>query len=127
MSIEAARCETLSAKALEDEAERASRLLAAMANPKRLLVLCNLLDSERSVGALAEIVGLSQGALSQHLQRLRSLDIVATRRDAQTIYYRLASPEAHAILQTLHALYCAPDAAARSAEPAAGQLAYIGQ
>jgi ArsR family transcriptional regulator, virulence genes transcriptional regulator len=91
---------------LKDKAEEASRLLAAMANAKRLLVLCNLLDGERSVGELAEIVGLSSAALSQHLGKMRALDLVRTRRDGQTIHYRLASPEVRAVLQTLYRLYC---------------------
>ncbi|MCA6106135.1 ArsR/SmtB family transcription factor [Bradyrhizobium cenepequi] len=95
---------------LEEKAEEASRLLAAMANAKRLMVLCNLLDGERSVGELAEIVGLSSAALSQHLGKMRALDLVTTRRDGQTIYYRLASREVREILQTLYRLYCAPAA-----------------
>ncbi|MDU6726018.1 MAG: metalloregulator ArsR/SmtB family transcription factor, partial [Bradyrhizobium sp.] len=85
---------------LEDKAEEAAGLLAAMANPKRLMVLCNLIDGERAVGDLAEQVGLRQAALSQHLGKMRALDLVATRRDGQTIYYRLASHEVREILQT---------------------------
>ena len=95
------------AMALEEKAEEASRLLTAMANAKRLMVLCNLLDGERSVGDLADIVGLSSAALSQHLGKMRALDLVTTRRDGQTIYYRLASLEVREVLQTLYRLYCA--------------------
>ena len=98
----------LSSEALQAKAEEASRLLAAMANAKRLLVLCNLLEGEKSVGQLTEIVGLSQGALSQHLAKMRAHDLVTTRRDAQTIYYRLSSEEVRAILETLYRLFCAP-------------------
>ncbi|WFU41996.1 metalloregulator ArsR/SmtB family transcription factor [Bradyrhizobium sp. CB82] len=95
------------AVALEEKAEEASRLLTAMANAKRLMVLCNLLDGERSVGDLADLVGLSSAALSQHLGKMRALDLVTTRRDGQTIYYRLASLEVREVLQTLYRLYCA--------------------
>ncbi|CCD93891.1 putative transcriptional regulatory protein, Ars family [Bradyrhizobium sp. ORS 375] len=95
------------AAGLEDKAEEAARLLSAMANPKRLMVLCNLIDGERAVGELAEQVGLRQAALSQHLAMMRALDLVATRRDGQTIYYRLASDEVREVLQTLYRLYCA--------------------
>ncbi|MGY3450201.1 ArsR/SmtB family transcription factor [Bradyrhizobium sp. USDA 4353] len=95
------------AEGLEDKAEEAARLLSAMANPKRLMVLCNLIDGERAVGELAEQVGLRQSALSQHLAMMRALDLVATRRDGQTIYYRLASGEVREVLQTLYRLYCA--------------------
>jgi ArsR family transcriptional regulator, virulence genes transcriptional regulator len=94
---------------LEEKAEEVSRLLAAMANAKRLMVLCNLLEGEKSVGELAEIVGLSSAALSQHLAKMRALDLVTTKRDGQTIYYQLASREIRQVLETLYRLYCAPD------------------
>lgn len=94
--------------ALETKAEEVSRVLDAMANPKRLLVLCALLDGEESVGALAEGVGLSSAALSQHLGKMRALGLVETRRDGQTIYYRLASAQVRVLLETLYRLYCAP-------------------
>lgn len=93
---------------LEKNAERASELLAAMANPRRLMVLCKLIDGEKSVTALAEAVGLSQSALSQHLAKLRERGLVKTRRDAQTIYYSVGSEEVRGILSTLYGLYCAP-------------------
>ncbi len=84
-------------------------VLASMANAKRLLVLCNLLEREMSVGPLAEQVGLSPSALSQHLGKMRALGLVTTRRDGQTIYYSLASQEVRAILATLYAQFCQPD------------------
>lgn len=91
---------------LEKNATRASDLLGSMSNPRRLMVLCKLVDGEKSVNALAESVGLSQSALSQHLAKLRQNGLVATRRDAQTIYYRLASDEVRTVLTTLYELYC---------------------
>lgn len=94
--------------ALEAKAEEASILLSAMANTKRLMVLCNLVEGEKSVGQLAQIVGLSPAALSQHLGKMRALRLVETRRDGQIINYRLASGEVREILQTLYRLYCAP-------------------
>ena len=93
---------------LERNAERACDLLGAMANSRRLMVLCKLVEGERSVNALADSIGLSQSALSQHLARLREKGLVATRRDAQTIYYRLASDEVQSVLMTLYGLYCTP-------------------
>ena len=92
--------------ALEGKADEAARLLAALGQTKRLMALCRLLDQEMSVGALAEAVGLGQSALSQHLARLRDLGIVATRRDGQTIYYRLESENARRIIEVLYQLYC---------------------
>lgn len=83
-------------------------MLRSIANESRLLVLCNLVEGEKSVGELQRIIGISQSALSQHLATLRAKRLVAVRREAQTIYYRLNGPEATAVLQTLHALYCGP-------------------
>lgn len=94
--------------ALDAKAEQASRLLTALANPKRLMVLCNLINGERSVGELAEIAGISQSALSQHLGKMRALELVETRREGQTIYYRLASPAAREVIETLYRVFCAP-------------------
>ncbi len=92
---------------MEGRAEEAARLLAALGQTKRLMALCRLKDQEMSVGALADAVGLGQSALSQHLARLRDLGIVATRRDAQTIYYRLASDDAKRLISLLYEIYCA--------------------
>lgn len=92
---------------MEQNVDRASSLLQAMSNPKRLLVLCILAEGERSVGQLAERVGLSQSALSQHLARLRDDGFVQTRREAQTIYYSVVGDEVEAVLHALHGLYCA--------------------
>lgn len=92
---------------LEESARQASALLKAMGNPHRLMVLCQLVGGEKSVSELERLVGLSQSALSQHLARLRRHALVKTRRSAQTIFYSLAGDEATAIIQTLHALYCA--------------------
>ena len=94
---------------LEAKAEEVAATLAAMANAKRLLVMCTLLAGEKSVGELAEIVHLSPAALSQHLGKMRALRLVATRRNGQTIYYSLASAEVQAMLETLYRVYCAPE------------------
>jgi ArsR family transcriptional regulator, virulence genes transcriptional regulator len=106
---------------LEAKAEEVAAILTAMANPKRLVVLCTLLSGERSVGGLAAIVNLTPAALSQHLGKLRALRLVATRRDGQTIHYSLASPEVQALLETLYRVFCAPDAEGLDA-PAAGPV-----
>lgn len=93
---------------LEPRADDAAELLGAMANPKRLLILCHLLGQELSVGELSELVGLAQSPLSQHLSKLRALKLVAARRDGQSVRYRLASEEVAKVLTTLHGIYCAP-------------------
>ncbi len=91
---------------MEQRAEEAARLLAALGQTKRLMALCRLMETEMSVGALAESVGLGQSALSQHLARLRDLGLVATRREGQTIYYRLASDNARRLIELLYEIYC---------------------
>lgn len=81
-----------------------------MANPKRLMILCSLVEGEVPVGVLATQVGLSQSALSQHLSKLRAQKLVKTRRDAQTIYYSSTSESVIKILATLESIYCPPAA-----------------
>tara|TARA_R110002020_G_scaffold6295_28_gene26437 strand:+ start:558 stop:863 length:306 start_codon:yes stop_codon:yes gene_type:complete len=92
---------------MEENADRASQLLTAMANPKRLLILCNLLDAELNVGQLSERVELGQSPLSQHLSKLRAWGLVRTRRDGQQVNYSLASDEVRQVLMTLYNIYCA--------------------
>lgn len=82
-----------------------SKLLKALANQKRLQILYLLMDGEKNVGELERQVDLSQSALSQHLARLRTDDIVRTRRDAQTIYYSLTCEKAKALINATHVLY----------------------
>lgn len=100
-------------KDLEASAAEASKLLSALANERRLLILCQIADREMSVGEIQELIGISQSALSQHLALLREQGLVATRREAQTIYYRLADPAAQRIIETLAEIYCPPAAKRR--------------
>lgn len=81
-------------------------MLALMGNPKRLMILCRLAEGEASVGSLATAVNLGQSALSQHLAKLRGAGLVATRREAQTIHYSLASDEVRAIMLALYDVFC---------------------
>ncbi len=92
---------------MHGKAADAARLLRLLGNEKRLVLLCLLATAgEMPVGALADAVGLSQPALSQHLALLREDGLVATRRVAQAIHYRLADAKAEALLGLLHHLYC---------------------
>ena len=92
-------------KRMERQAKRASKLLKAIGNERRLMILSHLMAGEKSVGTLEKLIGLSQSALSQHLARLRRDKYVKTRREAQTIYYSLAGTEVETILSTLYSLY----------------------
>lgn len=99
----------LDAKQLAEQSARAATLLRALGNEQRLLILCHLAtEGELSVTALGERMSLSQSALSQHLARLREDGILAFRRDAQTLFYRIADDKAARLLGLLHDLYC-PD------------------
>ena len=92
---------------LRERAGAVAETLAALANDRRLLILCTLVEEgEATVTGLAESVGLSQSALSQHLAKLRAEEIVAFRRDGQTLWYRIADPRIEGLLATLHRLYC---------------------
>ncbi len=92
---------------MQRNATEAAELLKNLANPSRLLILCALVTREHTAGELEELVGLSQSAVSQHLARLRSQGIVATRREGQSIYYALSDDSAKRILETMHDIYCA--------------------
>jgi DNA-binding transcriptional ArsR family regulator len=95
---------------MQSAADRASSLLKALANEKRLMLLCQLVDGEKSVGALTSLIGLAQSAVSQHLARLRRDGLVKTRRDSQTIYYAIADDRAQQVIELLYRMYCAPKA-----------------
>lgn len=90
---------------IEKNAKEAAKLLKALSNEKRLLVLCTLYKGERSVGELEDVVNLSQSALSQHLSKLRRDNLVITRREAQTIYYSLEDRAVKLVLGALHEIY----------------------
>jgi len=96
---------------LKESAGDATRYLKALANQNRLLILCHLIDGEKSVGELERALGLRQPTLSQQLARLRSGDLVRTRRDAKSIYYSIADGDIRSVLQVLYAKFCAPRAA----------------
>lgn len=83
----------------------AAALLALLGNDKRLVIISHILDNEMSVGEIAEKVSLSQSALSQHLAKLRSLDLVETRRERQMIFYSCRSEAVRALLETLDEIF----------------------
>lgn len=91
----------------KQNAAEVSVVLKSMGNERRLLVLCFLAQNgEMSVSALVGAIGLSQSALSQHLARMRSEGLLTSRRDGQTIYYRISDDRLDALMQTLYTLYC---------------------
>jgi DNA-binding transcriptional ArsR family regulator len=112
--------EHLDPKVLRTNAGRAAALLKSMANRARLLILCQLVVGEKSVGALEEQLDLSQSALSQHLAVLRKQQLVQTRREAQSVFYSLKGDDAVAVMGALYGLYCMPAAMGRGKPAAEG-------
>lgn len=94
------------ARAMRPHAKSAATLLKALANEQRLMILCNLAEGELSVGELNDRLPLSQSALSQHLAVLRERGIVATRREAQAVFYSLRPGAASRVVGLLHDIYC---------------------
>ena len=91
---------------MQANAAQASELIKMLANRNRLLILCQLLESEQPVSALVEKVGLSQSAVSQHLAKMRDESIVTARRQGQAIYYRVDNPVVVELLEVLYRHYC---------------------
>jgi len=87
-------------------AQKASDLMKTLGHKDRLMVLCHLTAGEKSVGELAGLLDIPQSPLSQHLARMRKESLVTTRREAQTIYYSIASGEAEQFVSLMHELYC---------------------
>ncbi|WP_208764385.1 ArsR/SmtB family transcription factor [Bradyrhizobium guangxiense] len=96
---------------MERAADQASELLKALANRHRLLIICQLIDGEHSVGELAEFLNLRDSTVSQHLALLRKDGLVSARREAQTVFYSIASEPAREVLKTLYQAFCAPNSA----------------
>lgn len=106
------------ASLIVSNARRASHFLKTLANEDRLLILCTLVESEKSVSELEAVLGIRQPTLSQQLARLRAEDLVTTRRNGKSIYYALTSTNARAMIDLLYKLYCAPAVKAKAATAA---------
>jgi DNA-binding transcriptional ArsR family regulator len=103
MTVETA---PIDARRMAVAAGRASDLMKTLGHKDRLMVLCHLASGEKSVGELASLLEIPQSPLSQHLARMRKESLVTTRREAQTIYYSIASEEATRIVALMHEMYC---------------------
>jgi len=108
---------------MQASADAASDLLKALANRHRLLILCQLIEQERSVGELAEFLGIRDSTVSQHLALMRRDGLLLARRDGQTIWYSISSAPARALLETLYGIYCAQPAVRPQTQPAKKTIA----
>ncbi|KAB2886860.1 MAG: winged helix-turn-helix transcriptional regulator [Pseudorhodoplanes sp.] len=91
-----------------DNAREASEFLKALSHEARLVILCLLVEGEKSVTEIEQVLGLRQPAVSQQLARLRADDLVDTRRDGKNIYYSLARPEVGGVIEAIHDAFCGP-------------------
>lgn len=91
---------------MNKNAKKAEALLKILANQKRLLILCDLTEGRKSVGELAAMVNLSHSALSQHLSKMKNLNLVEDSKEGQEVFYSIKSYEVRAILSTLYLIYC---------------------
>ena len=96
-------------KELERRAGEAADFLRSLASRHRLMILCSLVEGERSAGELGRRLGLQPSNLSQHLSRLREEGLVATRREGTVIIYRLASERVEPVLRELYRIFCGTD------------------
>ncbi|MEO0632660.1 MAG: metalloregulator ArsR/SmtB family transcription factor [Pseudomonadota bacterium] len=103
---------------MQDTAEEVSRHMKALSSPTRLMLLCHLSDGEKSVGQLCALVGMKPPAASQHLTRLRQDGTLTSRRDGQTVFYKIADPNITRIMQFLYDTFCGPDAMTKGATDA---------
>ena len=110
MQRAASMIDTFAPRALEQKTAEVADILRALANERRLLILCTLVErGEASVNALAAAVGLSQSALSQRLARMREEGLVTFRRESQTLRYCIADPRIEELLAKLHEMFCGPE------------------
>ena len=98
--------EQIDPRRMAKAAQKASELMKTLGHKDRLMVLCHLISGEKSVGELANLLDIPQSPLSQHLARMRKESLVTTRREAQTIYYAIASKAAAHMVSLMHELYC---------------------
>lgn len=95
---------------MTEAADQATNLLKALSGRSRLMILCQLVDGEQTVGELADALEMRQAAVSQQLALLRKDGLVSARREARTIHYSLAGEEARRIIEVLYELFCDNDA-----------------
>ena len=98
-----------------EDVEPAAELLRSLANPQRLAIVCTLIEGERAVSELEATLGIRQPSLSQHLGSLREAGLIVGRREAKAVFYRVSDPRAAAVVEALHAIFCEPRPAPRTA------------
>lgn len=91
---------------MKNAAQSASNVLKILSHPMRLMLVCSILEGEKSVSMLIEELGIRQSSVSQHLAKLRDAELVKTRKSGQLVYYSIQDPKVQALIQTLYEQYC---------------------
>ncbi len=104
----------MNVKEMIPAADAAAELMRSLSHPQRLLVLCALVDGEKTVAGLRQQLAIDQVPMSQQLMRLRSDGLVESRREGTTVYYRIARPEVFTVVDALHSSFCATNLRMRS-------------
>ena len=98
--------DTPDASGMAGQARAAADLMKALAHEGRLMILCHLVEGEKSVSELEELIGARQAAVSQQLARLRLEGLVSSRRDGKAIHYSIGDPRVQRLIATLHGIFC---------------------
>ena len=96
----------LNVNEMRNNVESSAAFLKLLSNPTRLLVLCNLIESERCVGDLERDLDISQSALSQHLSKMRDEGIVKSEKQGQHVFYSISDSDVEVIINVLYKLFC---------------------
>ena len=96
----------LNVNEMRKNVENSSAFLKLLSNPTRLLILCNLIESERCVGDLEKDLNSSQSALSQHLSKMRDKGIVKSEKQGQHVFYSISDSDVEVIINVLYKLFC---------------------
>ncbi len=103
---------------MQKRAEEVSEFMKCFGSPHRLMILCQLVEGEKSVTQLIDATGLAQTSMSQHLGKLKNEGLIDYRRDHRTLYYSICNPHVMEIMNTLHDIYCKDFSNSRNKKPA---------
>jgi len=114
-------CGFMNVSDLEDSAAEAAGFLRTLANEKRLMIVCQLVDGEKNVGELCDALSVRQSTVSQQLALLRAEGVVKSRKEAQTVFYSLANENARRLVGLLYELFCNAAHAGKTVEETADE------
>ncbi len=93
-------------KGMKEKAQEIADFMKCFSNATRMLILCQLVDGEKSVGEIIAATGVPQTSMSQHLNKLKAENVVSFRREHRNLYYSISDEKAYAVMETLYNLFC---------------------